>query len=193
MIKLQTFDNFLKPLRFFRPWIKSRSGREWRRGLSLFSAKMTALANTRALHILTSDNFSFSSRPRLRIKGLHYSTIASICTWKTTVLLTYREAKGKNQQWGKQNIHFLWVAGKRNLQYYVTVLSTMRHAIYTHGCIYIQIFEWHRPIRKYLWADTWKRFFQNIWNHIFQWKVLKYQGISLIWERAEHSSSRLGV
>ena len=136
MIKLQTFDNFLKPLRFFRPWIKSRSGREWRRGLSLFSAKMTALANTRALHILTSDNFSFSSRPRLRIKGLHYSTIASICTWKTTVLLTYREAKGKNQQWGKQNIHFLWVAGKRNLQYYITVLSTMRHAIYTHGCLY---------------------------------------------------------
>ena len=134
MIKLQTFDNFLKPLRFFRPWIKSRSGREWRRGLSLFSAKMTALANTRALHILTSDNFSFSSRPRLRIKGLHYSTIASICTWKTTVLLTYREAKGKNQQWGKQNIHFLWVAGKRNLQYYRTEHNETCNI---HPCMYI--------------------------------------------------------
>ena len=49
------------------------------------------------------------TRPRLRIKGLYYSTITSICKWKTTVLLTYREAKGKNQQWGKENIHFLFV------------------------------------------------------------------------------------
>ena len=137
MIKLQTFDNFLKPLRFFRPW-KAVVAVNDDAAYHFFPLKcMTALANTRALHILTSDNFSFSSRPRLRIKGLHYSTIASICIWKTTVLLTYGEAKGKNEQWGKQNIHFLWVAGKRDLQYYCTEHNKTCDI---HPCMYIYKF-----------------------------------------------------
>ena len=119
MIKLQTFDNFLTPLRFFRPWKAVEVVNDdaayhffppkWRQWLTPehFIYLLLIISRTR-------------TRPRLRIKGLYYSTITSICTWKPTVLLTYGEAKGKNQQSGKQNIHFflLGVAGKRNLQYY---------------------------------------------------------------------------
>ena len=192
MIKLQTFDNFLTPLRLFRPW-KAVVTVNAERGLSLFPAKMTSVANTRVLHILTFENSRTRTRPRLRIKGLYYSTITSICKWKTTVLLTYREAKGKNQQWGKQNIHFLFVRSCWKTE--PSVLQYWAHwdMRYTPIHICIQIFEWHRPNREYLRADTCKRFFQNIWNHIFHSKVLKFQGISPIWERAEQSSSRLGV
>ena len=192
MIKLQTFDNFLTPLRFFRPW-KAVVTVNAERGLSLFPAKMTSVANTRVLHILTLENSRTRTRPRHRIKGLYYSTITSICKWKTTVLLTYREAKGKNQQWGKQNIHFLFVRSCWKTE--PSVLQYWAHwdMRYTPIHVCIQIFEWHRPNREYLRADTCKRFFQNIWNHIFHSKVLKFQGISPIWERAEQSSSRLGV
>ena len=107
MIELQTFDNFLTPPRFFRPWKAVEAMNDdaayhffppkWRQWLTpeYFIYLLLRISRTR-------------TRPRLRIKGLYYSTITSICTWKTTVLLTYREAKGKNQQSGKQNIHFLF-------------------------------------------------------------------------------------
>ena len=129
-----SFDNFLTPLRVFRPW-KALVAVNNDAAYHFFPLKWRWLTPEHLIYLLLRISRA-RSRPRLRIKELHYSTIASIWTRKTTVLLTYREAKGKNQQWGKQNIHFLWVAGKRNLQYYITVLSTMRHAIYTHGCIY---------------------------------------------------------
>ena len=175
MIKLQTFDNFLTPLRFFRPW-KAVVTVNAERGLSLFPAKMTSVANTRVLHILTFENSRTRTRPRLRIKGLYYSTITSICTWKTTVLLTYGQAKGKNQQWGKQNIHFLFARSCWKTEPSVLLYWAQWDMRYTPmHVVYIQIFEWHRPIRKYLWADTCKRFFQNDWDHMFSSKVLKYQ------------------
>ena len=192
MIKLQTFDNFLTPLRLFRPWKAVEAVNDdaayhffppkWRQWLTpeYFIYLLLRISRTR-------------TRPRFRIKGLYYSTITSICTWKTTVLLTYREAKGKNQQWGKQNIHFLFVRSCWKTE--PSVLQYWAHwdMRYTPIHVCIQIFEWHRPNREYLRADTCKRFFQNIWNHIFHSKVLKFQGISAIWERAEQSSSRLGV
>ena len=181
------------PPRFFRPWKAVEAMNDdaayhffppkWRQWLTpeYFIYLLLIISRTR-------------TRPRLRIKGLYYSTITSICTWKTTVLLTYGEAKGKNQQWGKQNIHFLFARSCWKTEPSVLLYWAQWDTRYTPmHVVYIQIFEWHRPIRIYLWADTWKRFFQNIWNYIFQWKVLKYQGISLIWERAGHSSSRLGV
>ena len=96
MIELQTFDNFLTPPRFFRPWKAVEAMNDdaayhffppkWRQWLTpeYFIYLLLIISRTR-------------TRPRLRIKGLYYSTITSICTWKTTVLLTYGQAKGKNQ------------------------------------------------------------------------------------------------
>ena len=130
-----SFDNFLTPLRLFRPW-KAVVAVNNDAAYHFFPLKWRWLTPEYFIYLLLRISRT-RSRPRLRIKGLHYSTIASICTRKTTVLLTYREVKGKNEQWGKQNIHFLWVAGKRNLQYYRTEHN---ETCDIHPCLYIYKF-----------------------------------------------------
>ena len=177
------------PPRFFRPWKAVEAVNDdaayhffppkWRQWLTpeYFIYLLLRISRTR-------------SRPRLRIKGSITRLLLEFAYEKLPFYLPTERQKAKiNNQANKIFIFFLLgVAGKRNLQ-----LSTMRHAIYTHACCIYTNF-WVAPANQNI-SLSWymKRFFQNIWNYIFQWKVLKYQGISLIWERAGHSSSRLGV
>ena len=137
MIKLLTFDNFLTPPRFFRPW-KAVEGGEWRRGLSLFPAKMTPVANTRQHFIYLLLRISRTgTRPRLRVKGLYCSTITSILHMKNYCSNYLRRSKRQKSIMTQTKFSFSWVAGKRNLQYYRTEHS---ETCDIHPCMYIYKF-----------------------------------------------------
>ena len=130
MIELQTFDNFLTPLRFFRPWKAVDAVNDdaayhffppkWRQWLTpeYFIYLLLRISRTR-------------SRPRLRIKGSITRLLLVFAYEKLPFYSPTERQKAKiNNQANKIFIFFLLgVAGKRNLQ-----LSTMRHAIYTHAC-----------------------------------------------------------
>ena len=176
MIKLQTFDNFLTPLRFFRPWKAVEAVNDdaayhffppkWRQWLTPASTSYTYFWEFLVL-VLVLVLESKDSITRLLLVFAHEKL--------PFYLPTERQKAKINNEANKIFIFFeLLENGTFSIILPYWAQWDMR---YTLMDVYIQIFEWHRPIRKYLWADTCKRFFQNIWNHIFSSIVLKYQGL----------------
>ena len=132
MIKLQTFDNFLTPLRFFRSW-----------------KAVVAVNNDAAYHFfppkwrwLTPDHFIYLL---LRISRTLVVLFLESKDSITRLLLVFAHEKlpfylpterQKAKINNKANKIFIFFELLENGTFSITVPNTIRHAIYTHACIY---------------------------------------------------------